>query len=416
MLGRILGSIDPQAIMQTLQEVVADPASNLVVALLLLGLVSLLLLIIIVVLLLFVGSTDDDEDEDSHDAEPELSASDEDEVEVSVEASNPDAKPRLVGPRTRRTLGVLGALAIPALIIAAASSAYIVTAQDSYCVRCHPDQRSLSAVTKTTEASDAPAVQVHGNVRCVSCHEGSQAAGVIGNVVDRMRHIAAYATGKRGGQFAAVPDDRCLGCHTTIAQGVTLDKQRGIRVSHAQPIESGVQCRECHPDAGHIPTAVGGGMSVCVRCHDGKKAPAKCSTCHSKDTALAGTEDRIFASASIVTKGDCGGCHTQKTCDSCHGIRMPHDQAFLAGGHARLAGFEKKVFCFRCHVVNDCGKCHSIATGRPWGHGEGWKAIHMNVTPGTVAGCGCHGRSPYVQQGQDYCLACHDAGIRNRVR
>jgi hypothetical protein len=37
---------------------------------------------------------------------------------------------------------------------------------------------------------------------------------------------------------------------------------------------------------------------------------------------------------------------------------MPHDQAFVQGGHARHAGFSKKQLCWRCHTKTDCGQCH----------------------------------------------------------
>ncbi|MDO8963140.1 MAG: hypothetical protein Q7W30_01470 [Coriobacteriia bacterium] len=98
---------------------------------------------------------------------------------------------------------------------------------------------------------------------------------------------------------------------------------------------------------------------------------------------------------------------------------MPHDITFLSYDHARFAGFDKKVLCWRCHTEGDCGRCHQTSRTGYWGHGTGkqWKEGHkVSVPPGALAGCGCHGRSPWVKRRQDYCLACHAPGIRGRAR
>lgn len=415
MLRQLFGSIDPQTLAQTIRDVVADPASNLVLAVLLLSLVSLVLLIIVVVILMLVTGVDDDEDEEADELAEYALPEDPEEVrqraeQAAAEPTKPARKRR--DPRVQRALTVAGAVFVPLLLVAAFASSYVITAQDDYCVRCHPEQQKSRLVRPSKDAPDTLA-EIHPKTRCVACHEGPQASAFIANSADRVRHVAAYVRGARGGTFAVVPSSRCRSCHERAVTTLVRDSNRGLVVSHAEPIAAGVQCRECHANAGHLPDARTGGMSVCVRCHDGKNAPAKCETCHTKDTAYAGDQDRTFTAQLIVNKGDCGGCHAQKICDACHGIRMPHDIAFLAGGHARSAGFEKKRLCWRCHVVQDCGKCHgSISATGVWGHPSNWRSIHMKVTPGLVAGCGCHGRSPYVRAGQDYCLACHSPGIR----
>lgn len=426
MILRFLETYDLQGTLQTLREVVADPASNLTLAVLMLGFFSLALLILVVMLLLFIDSSDDDDDDDDADLPDEAEqdallgagavgaeqATGAESAVSDVTADDRGSAPASpAGERVKRLVGAAGLAGILMLVVASLMSTYVITSQNDYCVRCHSQAPNNSGTATDSSEPESGLAELHTGVRCVACHEGP-ITDVVGTTADRVRHVGAYMAGRRGGQFAAVASDRCLTCHEAIMSGVTVDQRRGLRTSHREPIEAGMQCRTCHPNAGHLPEAKGAGMSACVRCHDGKTAPAECATCHTKDTASATSEDRVFAPSRLVGKGDCSGCHQQKTCDSCHGLRMPHDIAFRQGGHARVAGFEKKQSCFRCHAENECGKCHSINVGGTWGHGEGWKSIHMNVTPGTVAGCGCHGRSSYVQQGKDYCLACHEPGIR----
>lgn len=422
MILRLLESYDLQGSLQTLREVVADPASNLTLAVLMLGFVSLALLIIVVSLLLFIDTSDDDDDADLNDEDhpdtpvgpgtvevERVADTDSTGVHETTAESRDSRTP--ASRRVKRVAGAAGLAAILLLAFAALTSTYVITSQNDYCVRCHSPAAHDSGTAKGSSGPESGLTELHAGVKCVACHEGP-ITDVVGTTVDRVRHVAAYVAGRRGGQFAAVASDRCLACHEPIMSGVSVDQRRGLRTSHREPVEAGMQCRTCHPNAGHLPKAKGAGMSACVRCHDGKIASADCATCHTKDTASAASEDRVFAPSRLVGKGDCSGCHQQKSCDSCHGLRMPHDIAFREGGHARVAGFEKKRSCFRCHAENECGKCHTINVGGTWGHGESWKSIHMKVTPGTTAGCGCHGRNSYVQQGKDYCLACHEPGIR----
>jgi len=152
-------------------------------------------------------------------------------------------------------------------------------------------------------------------------------------------------------------------------------------------------------------------MVTCLRCHDGQQAASECATCHLADVGFSTVDRRVFAPINLPPVGDCGGCHDQAKCDECHGFRMPHPQDFLDGEHARYAGFDLKEKCYACHVRVDCDKCHATKDRSIgyWGHGIGpvWKYQHYDVPPGIDPGCGCHGRSKYVQEYGNYCKACH---------
>ena len=108
------------------------------------------------------------------------------------------------------------------------------------------------------------------------------------------------------GPVAGLPSVRtCMICHNTIAtdrpriQQLTAMRERGedfvwqrvygyqpsahVRFNHAPHIRAEVQCSTCHGDiaAGTVATRnVDLTMGYCVNCHNEKKAPVDCLTCH----------------------------------------------------------------------------------------------------------------------------------------
>lgn len=423
-----LSNLDWSSVSQSLSEIIADPASNLTAAVLLVGIASVLLLIPIILVLFFLTRADEDADDMSDDEgfsdSDEESSESESEAEVATTVSESEeshademaTQPRrriTLPPALRKTLLVAAGIAVPLLVVGSLAGGYVLSAQNGYCTSCHVEQAPVVAQPASSTA-ETVTVPVHEGVRCTSCHEESQAWGFIGNSFSRARHLVAFALGKRSSGGGQVPSSRCVNCHERAMSLITQDESRGLLMSHKEPLAAGVACRDCHADSGHSTAAGGPRMSICLTCHDGEKVSSDCKTCHTKEPALATNERRSFAANARVTRQDCTGCHDLKKCDACHGLRLPHDQTFLKYGHSRIAAFDGKKLCWRCHVLADCSKCHEVATGRVWGHAQNWKEQHKVIPDGVLAGCGCHGRSPYVQRKQDYCLQCHPPGIRNR--
>lgn len=401
-------------LLRILGEVVAEPTANLPAALLLLAVLTIILLIFIVGAAFLLVSPSDEEEEEAEPA-----------VEPSSPDSQGDRRTDVVGdsgstdtgagradqeienvPRVSTRLYVVIGLV---LVAAALVVAYAGTSTDDYCLRCHSGLDRANSAEATS--SLAPATLAHRTVPCVACHEADLPLGLPSNVSARAQHLVARVTGSTG---AATPVDSqaCLQCHGSIGKAVTTDSDRGIRVSHSEPIAAGMTCIGCHKEVGHLAASQqSSGMSLCIRCHDGTEASSECSVCHLGDVADASPDRLVYSRLDLAPVSDCGGCHAQDTCDACHGLRMPHSQSFLDGEHAREAGFDKKVLCWRCHTLTDCGRCHQTkdrALGY-WGHGigTGWKQLHgEGLTVDGYAGCGCHGRSPYARAGH-YCKACH---------
>ncbi|MDI6711870.1 MAG: cytochrome c3 family protein [Anaerosomatales bacterium] len=380
---------DIQRLAGLIGEVIAAPTANLSAALLLLAALALLLLIVVTVIALLVLPSPKPPRKRARAAGVELQR---------------DGK-TVARRRARAPL-------IAVLVTVALALGYAGTGTDQFCVSCHADLAMASAAGSSGSTETPGPANLHGEVRCVRCHEETLPIGLVSNVAARIRFGVRYAMGADPNDgVASVPTRRCVGCHRTILDRTTESSETGVAMSHAEPVRSGVPCLECHKNAGHRSGSQGVSMNTCLRCHDGSQASAECSACHTKDTAFAVRTRRTFSFVHLPPVTDCGGCHDQRSCDACHGLRMPHPKDFLDGEHARQAGFEKKELCWRCHTYLECGKCHAVKPPGQgaWGHGTGdwWRKEHGRSTPkGAQTGCGCHGRSPYARAG-NYCKACH---------
>lgn len=108
------------------------------------------------------------------------------------------------------------------------------------------------------------------------------------------------------GPVAGLPSVRtCMACHNTVAterprikqitamheKGLDLAWQRvygypapaHVKFNHAPHIRAEVSCETCHGDIGKGTVAtlnVDMTMGFCVNCHNEKKAPTDCMTCH----------------------------------------------------------------------------------------------------------------------------------------
>lgn len=276
------------------------------------------------------------------------------------------------------------------IVLVAYAGLYVATSSDSYCIEvCHAGSSSVLAAHEDGHAS------------CVECHERSGFAGFGGNTVSRVRMAVRRIVGQSGAEALPVPSSQCVGCHRDVLEE-TVVTDGGIAVAHSQILESGEPCMTCHIGSGHTRPAYTLGMSPCVVCHDSVTAPVECDLCHVPQQAQAPapgvSANELSANGYYYTPVDaskpyCDGCHdVAGECDPCHGgVRMPHDDAFILGGHARPAAFEGKTTCWKCHDPRtECkSPCHGgfDRTGTS-GHPEGWKAEHKKAP--RTATCGCH--------------------------
>ncbi|MBN2823359.1 MAG: hypothetical protein JXR33_09250 [Coriobacteriia bacterium] len=379
-------------------EIVVDPASRPVEAMLIFGImVVILVMLLLVVLMLVTRGTDDTEVDEASTLEAK--------VAQDIQASEGMIASELATPvavRKRMPTGLIVVLGVLGWWLATG----LTTSAPAACLSCHSDSSHA-----LSQSQDDP----HGSTSCVSCHEsGSFLAGITTSVPTRVAHIiSGIASERPGGDYGYVAGNVCRACHDSDIAETTTDEVKAVRVSHAEPIEAGAQCLDCHVLRDGIMGSATTGMQPCLRCHNDIDASAECAYCHVDDIALAvaGRSEPSTATAqALVSDPQCGGCHSQETCDACHGIRLPHTPEFMAYAHAR-EGVEDIWYndgetCGKCHYTGHraCTTCH---TGRFPSHGSVFAPRH-GAAGATSAGCdSCHAGMAY-QSGRDFCVdLCH---------
>ncbi|MDA3936576.1 MAG: hypothetical protein PF636_06905, partial [Actinomycetota bacterium] len=305
-------------------EVMTEPGANLTAAVLLLAAVTTILLLIVVATTFYL-----------------LPASKSFSVRASrsrVPGAGNERKRRSAPRRARTPLDARIVWMIGGLMAIALISGYLTSAQDFYCTTCHQEMQPESeeifypnSSQASTTSIPAPSVQdtsrgedqktdsIHGDARCVSCHERAQFSGALANTLTRVRHVVGWIT-RTQPRPIPIEADRCLACHDGILDGAVTSLEGRLRMSHIEPIDAGMSCDACHRGIGHVSDPrPDPGMSTCLRCHDGERASSECTSCHIGDIAYAGSERLTFAPVGLPPVTDCGGCHEQTSCDSCHG-------------------------------------------------------------------------------------------------
>jgi hypothetical protein len=421
-----IGEIDIENSYRIALRIVQNPTENLTVATMLLAAVTLLLLLVIVSLLFLItprrrkivrvrtynpSAVEASAADSKTDVEPSTDAMEEPGPDDTGDESPRPKKPR--GPVAEAVLSALfwlgGPVGITILIVLALFGTYVSTSLDTYCSdSCHAGNESVKAAVRLEHAA------------CIECHEQPGVSGAVDALAQRGRMAAVAAVkGTPVSSSAVVMPSACMRCHADIAKKTSVS-DLGVRMSHKEVLSAGSTCDDCHPSTGHDSKRYVGGMSRCVICHDAVKASAECSTCHSTDPtsmkvrASKGATEAIAGGLTYppvnAAKRDCAGCHdVAKSCDPCHGVRMPHSPEFIARGHARLAAFDGKKKCWKCHEPGEgCtgrSSCHMSMTDRTVnGHPPTWRLEHRKNP--WDSGCGCHS----VRRGmpsQRYCKVCH---------
>lgn len=400
------GTIDLQRLPGELLTLLVDPTSNLLAALVLYAIITVVLLIVVVLAIMFIISTPEEDEEGGDASRAEYDAGGDADDSAGLEplvgtddgvgagAGSAAARP----PRNRLvTLAWVAGTALAVWVAAGAS-----TASDALCESCHVE----TAHTLSTALADP-----HARVGCVSCHEpGGLPGRFVTGVPARVGHIAGSVFASGGDAYGRVTEAACASCHRSGIAGVTVDDVRGLSMSHAEPLEAGVRCIECHRLTDGVVAAHTAGMNPCLRCHDSQTASAECATCHDETAAAAARARSTGFARPQVEWVRCGGCHDeQRYCDPCHGTRMPHSPDFMRYSHARAAAvdfwFNGGDGCVSCHTPErrPCTRCHTSMIGS--GHGPGLAQTHSLASE---QACNtCHQAWAFMPQ-RDFCAdVCH---------
>ena len=226
--------------------------------------------------------------------------------------------------------------------------------------------------------------------------------------------------------FGGVPAERCLSCHTQLAQQVA----RGTGF-HATPSVRQQECTACHGDhhgrdaALSPPPPSPFDHGVATFPLEGQHAQLACARCHPADrwvgiaTACARCHPDTAHKGSLGS--DCAACHRAQSWTPATRTVADH-KVSLAGGHAAL----KCADCHRSglHMVarQACSQCHAPAHGGTKRECEtchvvaGWKQVSFvhsfppERLPGkhqTAACLACHPKFKFAPTSFE-CAACHD--------
>lgn len=384
----------------TIVEVVRNPASNqpAAIALFLIA-VTLILIIGIAVEVLIARFSGDDEDEYETIVIP--AGGDGEPVAVTRIDAPPTPKDTL---RWHRSLlwGLGGALVLLLAVGAGSQSR-------SLCLSCHEGIPH----TVTVEAD------AHQSVPCVRCHEP---AGVLRSftlaVPARLGHVAIglfESDGKLG--YGLVVGKACRNCHSDDIEGVVEVSNRGLLVSHAEPLEAGALCLDCHMlnEDARIGQATKG-MATCLRCHDGGEADVECATCHVGDVSQAVLFSLETIARQMIGQPNCYTCHETESCDSCHGVRLPHPpnyQWYHMYDAAADLWSNAGATCYNCHTDerNSCYQagCHGAPLRYHYPNDPTFPRTHGNpgAYPRGDVTIDCNDCHVYAGTFDNPCQMCH---------
>jgi hypothetical protein len=347
-------------------------------------------------------------------------------------------------------------------IAAFAVAAIAITSSYTFCSQvCHRIQDD------TIAAYDAGP---HANISCVACHIPSAAdpvtflyhkvkAGVVGGY-QQVTNTFVLPLNPTSAVAAEMPSTQCTQCHTRTREATP---RKGLIINHKVHADEGINCTICHNRIAHPEltklTLKGNdyhddwlSMDGCFRCHSldtTSKAPGRCNACHepefklvppshettswynsfgnSKGHAEAAMKVEERVAAAEKAQGEktanesgekkeelkpldevntCLTCHKEEFCSACHGIQMPHPEAF-AKDHAKQAAAAPAT-CGKCHArtaaeaksLGYCNACHhpDSTPGVPW------ITQHENsVKTGTANKC-------YTCHKEEQCSKCHVRG------
>jgi len=325
-------------------------------------------------------------------------------------------------PFTNRTAPIWAFVILVLLVILPGGGAAMVyTNQPIFCTSCH--EMSLHYATWRQSA--------HKGVGCEECHVMPGTLNMFKSKFKALRLVKEHAAGdvRAVAIQGHVPDANCKRCHPQTPDLITY---HGLKITHRAHWGMGISCTYCHDRVVHGPKWMYTGVSKtekvntdvtaykftptmegCFRCHDGKKAPNTCSTCH---VTLGERKPSAFDPAwveahraEVTRKGeqDCQRCHVRNFCDACHRAANPHPSDWVE--HHPAQAKKGPQSCFSCHLAPAeqkptdvkqmafCRACHGLRQEHKQAN---WTTIHGRESLAKPAACQrCHTQS--------WCSDCH---------
>lgn len=252
-------------------------------------------------------------------------------------------------------LSFLGLVFIIGLVI---GIPYYITSQNQYCSTCH----SMETYYKTWQNS------THANTACLVCHVEPGFKNQAYHFIRTTRELYTNLVGageERSPYYQAPSNAVCFTCHTQYRD---ISASGDLIIPHGQHVKmQGLKCIDCHKYLVHFKNPEGKNtpsMTICYKCHDGKKATKECRACHTKKAYPVSHKDPTFMEnhgTMAQTQGkECAKCHawTPGYCTECH-LKRPasHDGIAFRSTHSERAAVRQQG-CYVCHGKAFCKNCH----------------------------------------------------------
>ena len=199
---------------------------------------------------------------------------------------------------------------------------------------------------------------------------------------------------------AGQPPVRCDACHPGFFGPNPLTKSfqpsdpprvtvssPALKFNHKLHLDRGMACTLCHAGVEKVALATIAElpkMGLCLGCHDGRQATARCAACH--PTLPDGRLRTSFPSGLLVPNGSLRGVDA-------------HTSTFRTQ-HKAAAADERT--CLTCHKQSECTECHGAGVIRPMDfHPVDYASLHAMDARRNIPNCSsCH-------RNQTFCLGCH---------
>lgn len=274
---------------------------------------------------------------------------------------------------------------ITVIFIVALTSIYAsFTPLPLFCGVCHQGEY------KTWKSSN------HSKVSCNRCHRRQDFFSMLNQRISVLRMTGGLIANSSKTIRADVLNEVCRKCHKKEEQTVVTGV---LKVSHKEIIDEGYECTFCHSKIVHdkfVPAPRITTKDKCLKCHNGLDASSNCDSCHTKDIRWIRVN---FKGPWQIAHGknwrhlhgtgnleSCNLCHQPSFCARCHGVGLPHPDAFM-NLHGRIAKTKRKV-CLACHKEQLCKNCHKLNLP----HQEDFKPKHPRIVE---------------KIGKKKCLKCH---------
>ena len=272
--------------------------------------------------------------------------------------------------------------------------------------------------TSFSSAQDADEYEPIGSDDCVTCHEESEHGApfieeISHSIHDGLEcldcHSDAGTVPHQIGPEFAVGCEGCRDCHEEAAEQYQSHGRAAARSCDDIP-----QCTDCHGSHEILPSNLKASMTHPVR------LPETCGTCHENLDLTAKYDILIdhpieIYQTSVHGKATQGGVYVAATCNDCHSTG--------GSAHRILAPGDGDSTINHFNIPKTCGKCHRGIEADFW-EGIHGKLVARGETDAPVC-THCHGehgiispddpRSPVSRSrvAEETCSPCHESAVLN---